>query len=156
VVRPDAPVGQTPLVRAWWTRDHRSAIRAISPAGKRSCHRQDGALNAAEVSALLEPRRREVPGRLVLLGDGSPIHRRQTVQAFLTNGAAPRRHWERLPAYAPALKPDEGLGQQRTGVEPRHLCGVHLPHVRRELRAAVTRVRRQPRLITSVVRGAKL
>jgi hypothetical protein len=33
---------------------------------------------------------------------------------------------------------------------------LHLPHLRRELRDAVKRVRRKPRLITSFFRGAKL
>src|SRR5919109_5063573 len=34
VVRTYAPVGQTPVLREWWTRDHLSAISAISPQGK--------------------------------------------------------------------------------------------------------------------------
>ncbi len=28
------PVGQTPILVEWWTRDHRSAISTISPEGK--------------------------------------------------------------------------------------------------------------------------
>jgi hypothetical protein len=35
VVRTDAPMGQTPIVRAWWTRDYLSAISASAPAGTR-------------------------------------------------------------------------------------------------------------------------
>ncbi len=156
VVRTYAPVGQTPMVREWWTRDHLSAISAISPEGKRYFHCQDGALNSEDVIAFLAHLRREVPGRMVLIWEGSPIHRSHTVKAFLANGAAQRLHLERLPAYAPALHPDDGLWQQLTGVELRILCCLHLPHLRRELRDAVTRVRRKPRLITSVFRGAKL
>ena len=91
MVRTDAPVGQTPRVRAWWTREPRSAIRAIAPAGKRYVQSQDGALNAEEVIAFREHRRREVPGRLVLIGDGAPIHRGHAVKACLTNGAAAAR-----------------------------------------------------------------
>jgi transposase len=34
VVRTYAPVGHTPILREWWTRDHLSAISAISPEGK--------------------------------------------------------------------------------------------------------------------------
>jgi hypothetical protein len=63
---------------------------------------------------------------------------------------------ERLPAYAPELHPDEGLWQQLTGVERRNQCCCNLLHLRRELRAAVKRVRRTPRLINSFCRGAKL
>ena len=34
VVRTYAPVGHTPILRDWWTRDHLSAIGAVSPEGK--------------------------------------------------------------------------------------------------------------------------
>lgn len=98
VVRTDAPVGQTPILRAWWTRDPRSAIRAISPEGTLSCSCQDHALHAAEVIALLEPRLRAVPSRLVLMWAGAPMHRRHVIQEGLAQGAAPRLHRERLPA----------------------------------------------------------
>jgi hypothetical protein len=46
VVRPDAPIGQTPILREWWTRDHLSAISAISPDGKWYFRCQDHALNS--------------------------------------------------------------------------------------------------------------
>ena len=35
VVRTSAPIGQTPILRDWCTRDHLSALSAISPEGKR-------------------------------------------------------------------------------------------------------------------------
>lgn len=155
-MRTDAPVGHTPVLREWWTRDHLSAISAISPAGKLSFHGQDHPINSADVVTFLEHLRREIPGRLVIIWDGSPIHRSQTIKEFLANGAAQRLHLERLPAYAPELNPDEGLWQQLKGVELRHLCCCNLPHLRRELRDAVKRVRRKPRLISSLFRGAKL
>jgi transposase len=155
VVRPYAPVGQTPILRAWWTRDHISALSAISPEGKLYFHHQNRAINAVDVVAL-EHLLREVSGRMVIIGDGSPIHRSHTLKAFLANGALPRLHLERLPAYAPELNPDEGAWQQRKGVELRNLCCFNLLHLRRERRDAVKRVRRQPRLIQSFFRGAKL
>jgi hypothetical protein len=98
VVRTDAPVGQTPILREWWTRDHRSAIAAISPAGTRYFHSQDRALDAADVRACLAYLRREVPGWISIIGDGAPIQRRQVIQACLAQGAAQRIHGERLPA----------------------------------------------------------
>jgi transposase len=156
VVRTYAPVGQTPILREWCTRDHLSAISAISPEGKLYFHSQDRALNSADVVAFLEHLLREVPGRMVVIWDGAPIHRSQTIKEFLANGAAQRLHLERLPAYAPELNPDEGLWQQLKGVELRNLCCSTIPHLRGELRDAVKRVRRKPRLIQSFFRGAKL
>jgi transposase len=156
VVRTYAPVGQTPILREWWTRDHLSAIAAISPEGKLYFHSQDHAIDSADVVAFLDHLLREVSGRLVIIWDGAPIHRSQLIQEFLAQGAAPRLHLERLPAYAPDLNPGEGLWQQLKGVELRHVCCFSLSHLRVELRDAVKRVRRKPRLIQSFFRGAKL
>jgi DDE superfamily endonuclease len=109
VVRTYAPVGQTPIVREWWTRDHLSAISALSPEGTWYFHCQDHAINSDDVVAFLEHLLREVPGSMVVIWDGAPIHRSHTIQEFLANGAAQRLHLERLPAYAPELNPGEGL-----------------------------------------------
>jgi transposase len=156
VVRTYAPIGQTPIVREWWTREHRSAISALSPDGKLYFHSQDHAINSEDVVAFLEHLLREVPGRLLIIWDGAPIHRSHTIQEFLTNGAAQRLHLERLPAYAPELNPGEGLWAQLKGVELRHVCCVDLPHLGGELRDAVKRVRRKPRILKGCFHGARL
>ena len=156
VVRTYAPVGHTPILREWWTRDHLSAIGAVSPAGKLYFACQDRAINSEDVVAFLEHLLREVPGRMVIIWDGAPIHHSHVVQAFLRNGAAHRIHLERLPAYAPELNPGEGLWAHLKGVELRNVCCLNLPHLRRELRDAVKRVRRKPRLIQAFFRGAQL
>src|ERR671914_1942988 len=155
VVRTYAPVGQTPVLREWYTRDHLSAISALSPAGKLYFRAQDHAMNSADVVAFLEHLLREVPGRMVVIWDGAPIHRSQLIKAFLANGAARRLHVERLPAYAPELNPGEGLWEQLKGVELRNVCCFTLPHLRHELRDAVKRVRRKPRVLHGFFRGAK-
>jgi transposase len=85
-------MGQTPILRERWTRDHLSAISAISPEGKVYFRSQDRALNSADVVAFLEHLLREVPGRMVINWDGSPIHRSQLLKEFLANGAARRLH----------------------------------------------------------------
>jgi transposase len=123
-------VGQTPILREWYTRDHLSAISAISPEGQRYFHGQDQAINSDDVVAFLEHLLREVSGRLVVIGDGAPSQRSQVIRAFLAHGAAQRRHLERLPAYAPALTPGEGLWPQLQGVERRHVCCFNIPHLR--------------------------
>ncbi len=75
-MRTYAPVGQTPILREWWTRDHLSAISAISPEGKLYFHSQDHAIDSADVVTFLEHLRREVSGPMVIIWDGAPIHRR--------------------------------------------------------------------------------
>jgi transposase len=156
VVRTYAPVGHTPILKEWWTREHLSAISAISPEGKLYFHCQEGALNSADVVAFLEHLLREVPGRLIVIWDGAPIHRSRVITEFLANGARPRLHVERLPAYAPDLNPGEGLWAQLKGVELRNVCCFSLTHLRHELRDAVKQVRRKPRIIKGCFEGAKL
>jgi hypothetical protein len=156
VVRTSAPRGHTPVLEDWWARTHLSAIRAISPEAKRYSYGQDRAVNAVAVVAVREPRRREVPGRMGMLWDGAPIHRSHVIRELLVNGAASRLHLERLPADAPALNPGEGLWAHLKGVEWRNLCGCSLPQLRAELRAAVQRVRRQPRILRGCFEGAGL
>jgi transposase len=156
VVRTYAPIGQTPTLQEWWTRDHLSAISALSPEGKLYFHCQDHSFNSEDVVAFLEHLLREVPGRMVIIWDGAPIHRSHVIKTFLANGAAQRLHVERLPAYAPELNPGEGLWQQLKGVELRNLCCFDLPHLREELRNAVKRVRRKARILKGCFKGAGL
>src|SRR5918992_763165 len=156
VVRTYAPLGRTPVLQEGWTREPLSASSALSPEGKRYCLSQDHALTSEEVVACLEPRLREVPGRRGSLWDGAPMPRSQVMKECLAPGAAQRVHVDRLPAYAPELNPGEGLWAQLTGVELRKLCCVNLPHLRRELRDAVKRVRRKPRLLKGCFQGAGL
>jgi transposase len=156
VVRTYAPMGRTPTLKEWRTRDHLSAISALSPEGKLYFHTQDCALDSADVVAFLEHLLREVPGRMIIIWDGSPIHRSHTIREFLANGAAQRIHLEHLPAYAPELNPDEGVWQQLKGVELRNLCCFDLHHLRNELRTAVKRVRLKPRILKGCFVGAGL
>jgi transposase len=156
VVRTYAPVGQTPILREWWTRDHLSAISALSPEGQLYFYSQDHAINSDDVVAFLEHLQREVPSQMVIIWDGAPIHRSHIIKKFLANGAAQWLHLERLPAYAPELNPGEGLWQQLKGVELRNVCCVDIPHLRGELRNAVKRVRRKPRILKGCFHGARL
>jgi transposase len=155
VVRTDAPAGHPPMLREWWRRDYLSAISAISPEGKLFLHGQEQSLDSAHVITLLEHLRREVPGLLLRLWDGAPMHRSRLVPAFLANSAAARSPIERLPAYAPELNPVEGLWAYFKGVELCHVCCVNLPPLRQELPAAGKRIRRKPRMINGCFEGAK-
>jgi hypothetical protein len=70
VVRTYAPMGHTPILREWCTRDHLSAISAISSEGKVYFHSQDRPITSADVVAFLEHLLREVPGQMVIIWDG--------------------------------------------------------------------------------------
>lgn len=156
MVRTYAPVGQTPILREWCTREHLSAISALSPEGKLYFYSQDRAIHADDVVAFLEHLLREGPRQMVIMWAGAPIHRSHRIKEFLGHGAAQRLHLERLPADAPELNPGEGLWQQLKGVELRNVCCCDIPHLHGELREAVKRVRRKPRILKGCFQNAGL
>jgi transposase len=156
VVRTDAPRGPTLILREWHARDPLSAISAISPEGRRHFHSQDRGIDADDVVVFLEPLLREGPSQRVMIWDGAPIHRSHLITEFPANGAAPRLQVERLPAYAPALNPGEGLWAHLKGVERRNVGCFTIRHRRHDRRDAVKRVQRKPRISQAGFRGAKL
>jgi transposase len=134
----------------------RGGSKPGTSSSKAGCHSQDHAINSDDVVAFLEHLLREVPRQMVIIWDGAPIHHSHRIKEFLANGASPRLHLERLPAYAPEMNPGEGLWQQRKGVGLRHVCCLNIPHLRHELCDAVKRVRRTPRMLQGFFRGAGL
>ena len=52
---------------------------------------------------------RSITGKIVVIWDGSPIHRGREIKDSLKRGAAKRLQLHQLPGYAPHLNPDEGI-----------------------------------------------
>lgn len=117
-----APRGHTPIVRVKLTRDHLSAISGMTLDGRLFMQVQEGAYDAAGVVGFLRALLRKVPGKLLVIWDGAPLHTGQPIKDFLKRGAAKRLHLERLPGYAPDLKPDEGIWDYRKRVELANVC----------------------------------
>ena len=97
VVRTYAPVGETPILREHLTRDHLSAMSGITLEGKLYMLEQDRAFKGKDVVRFLKHLMHQIPGRLLIIWDGSPIHRSRAVKDFLASGAARRVHLEQLP-----------------------------------------------------------
>ncbi len=97
---------------------------------------QDRADKGPDIVRLL----RHLVGKLLVIWDGSPIHRAQPIKDVLAQGAAARLRIERLPGYALDLNPDEGIWQPLKHVELRNLCCYDLPELRHALRAAAKRL----------------
>jgi transposase len=109
VVRTYAPRGEPPILQALLTRDHLSAISGLTLNGRVLLQVRDRAFRSPAVVDFLRHLLRQIPGPLLVIWDGAPIHRAQPVKDFLAHGAAARRQLEQLPGYAPELNPDEGL-----------------------------------------------
>jgi transposase len=142
-VRTYAPCGQTPILRVKLTRDHLSAIGGITPAGRLFMQQQDHAYDAQDVVRFLRLLLRRISGNLLVIWDGSPIHRANVIKDFLKRGAAKRLHLERLPGYAPELNPQEGVWNLLKRRELKNVCCRDVPQVATEVRRAKERLRHQ-------------
>jgi len=156
VVRTYAPRGETPILRAYQTRNHLSVMSGITPHGWLFTMTRYDSLEGLDSVHFLKHLTSQTESKLLVIWDGSPIHRNQDVRAFLVDGAAKRIHLERLPAYAPDLNPDEGTWKHLKYVELRNVCCLDLSHLHQELNLAILRLRRKPYLVQSFFSQAGL
>jgi transposase len=147
VVTTWAPAGETPVLRCKLTRDHLSAISAITPEGKLYLSMQDKAFDSDDVVAFLQLLLKEITGKLLIIWDGAPIHRSKTLRQFLADGAAARIYLARLPAYAPDLNPDEGIWHYLKHVKLKNCCCADLADLRQHLTTATAELIHQPQII---------
>ena len=152
VVRTYAPVGQTPILHEQLTRDHLSVISGITLEGKLLMMDQERAFKSPDVVRFLRHLLRQISGKLLIIWDGSPIHRSKAVKEFLADGAAKRLQLEQLPGYAPDLNPDEGIWKHLKCVELKNLCCQSLSELRVELRKAKERLRHKREVILGCIR----
>jgi len=153
VVRTYAPRGQTPVLHEQLTRDHLSVMSGITPEGKLLMIEQQRAFKGPDVVRFLKHALRQIPGKLLVVWDGSPIHRGKAVKEFLlAEGAAARLQLERLPGYAPELNPDEGVWKHLKCVELKNVCCRSLSELRSELRKAKERLRHKAHVILGCIR----
>ena len=94
--------------------------------------------------------------RLLVIWDGSPIHRRAAVKDFVE--ASKGKVWlESLPSYAPDLNPwDEGGWNHLKHFEMRNLVCHDLEELHEQFHFAIGRLRQKPRMIQSFFAQAGL
>lgn len=146
-VRTWAPRGQTPILRVPLTRDHLSAIGGMTLDGRLFLQVREQSYDGEGVVGFLRALLRKIPGKLLLIWDGSPIHRSQAVKDWLKRGAENRVHLEQLPGYAPDLNPEEGIWNYLKRVELGNVCCQNLAHLRAEIIRARERFRHKRTLI---------
>jgi transposase len=152
VVRTYAAVGKRPVLKENLTRDHLSAMSGITLEGKLYMIEQERAFKGEDAVRFLKHLMRQIEGKLLVIWDGSPIHRSRSVKDFLASGAARRLQLEQLPGYAPDLNPDEGIWKHLKCVELKNLCCQSLSELRVELRKAKERLRHKREVILGCIR----
>jgi len=149
VVKTYAPEGQTPVLRAKYTRDHLSVMGGLTPAGRVYTLVRQEPLTGLHTVEFLAHLRRVAGPRLLVIWDGSPIHRRAEVTGFVA-GSRGRVRVEALPGYAPDLNPwDEGGWHHLKNVQMRNQPSRDLEELHEEFHLAVGRLRQRPRLARS-------
>jgi transposase len=124
-------------------------ITGLTHTGRLLVQKRPHAFRGPDVVRFLQHLLRHVPGNLLVIWDGAPIHRAQPVKALLAQGAAARLQLEPLPGYAPDLNPAEGIWHYLKHVELRNLCCAKLDELGEELDGAIKRLRHK----ASVLRG---
>jgi transposase len=156
ILKTYAPRGVTPILNVFQTRDHLSMMSGVTPQGwffSKTCY---NALHGSDSVWFLKHLRSQTEQKLLVIWDGSPIHRNTEVKDYLANGGAKHVHLERLPAYAPELNPDEGAWRHLKRVELSNLCCRDFDDLHKHLLLAICRLRRRPSLIQSFFAQAGL
>ncbi len=156
VVKTYAPRGVTPILKEWQTRDHLSVMGGLTPEGKIFTLVRQKSLNGLHTVKFLIHLQHMAGERLLVIWDGSPIHRRREVREFLTRRAARQIHIEPLPFYAPDLNPAEWLWRHLKEAELPNLACLDLEQLHMEFHLAVGRVRCRSSLLSSFFAGAGL
>ncbi|HEV8193156.1 MAG TPA: transposase [Ktedonobacterales bacterium] len=145
-----APRGQTPSLRVKLSKDHLSAISGVTLDGRLFLQVRDHSYDSQAVAGFLRVLLSKNRGKILLVWDGSPVHRGQPVKDFLRRGAARRLHVEQLPGYAPELNPDDGVWNYLKRIELGNVC-CHDLH---ELHLQVIRARERLRHKRAILRSS--
>jgi transposase len=156
LVRTYAPEAQTPVIREKQTRDHLSVMGGMTPQGEVYTLARQESLNGSHTIEFLVHLLRAAGERLLVIWDGSPIHRRQAVGEFVA-GTKGKVWVEALPGYAPDLNPwDEGGWNHLKHVEMRNLVCRDLEELHEQFHLAIGRLRQKPRLVEACFAQAGL
>jgi transposase len=156
LVRTYAPEAQTPVIREQQTRDHLSVMGGMTPQGKVYTLVRRQSFNGLHCIEFLEHLQAVTGRRLLVIWDGSPIHRRVAVKEFVAQSKG-KVILAPLPGYAPDLNPwDEGGWHHLKNVEMRNLVSHDLEELQERIYLAVERLRQKPRMLRSFFAQAGL
>ena len=138
------------MLRVPLTRDHLAAIGALTADGRVLMQVQTEAFGGPRVVRFVCHLLRHSAGKLLVIWDGSPIHRAKVVTSFLATEVGGRVWLARLPGYAPALNPVEGIWYYLKRVRLGNVCCRSLKEVRYELRLAAATLRHKASVLANL------
>jgi hypothetical protein len=128
----------------------------MTPEGQVYSLARHESLNGGHSIEFLAHLLRVVGKRLLVVWDGSPIHRRVAITEFVT-GTRGKIGLEALPGYAPDVNPwDEGGWHRLKDVELANVVCRDLGELHEQFHLSVARLRRRPDLVRSFFAPAGL
>lgn len=149
-----APRGQTPLLQETFNWKSLSIIGGLA-LWRFYFQIHPGSIKSPQVILFLQHLLRHIPGKILVLWDGAPIHRSGLVQNFVASSQG-RIALERLPAYAPELNPVEYMWGHLKSHEIANLLVTKAWELSFEATAALRRMRRRPCIIAASYHQAEL
>lgn len=114
-----------------------------------------GSIKSPQVIEFLRHLQRYLPGKLLILWDGAPIHRSLLVKNYVAS-TGKRIVIERLPAYAPELNPTEYVCGHLKTHEIGNLLATQAWELSLAATAALRRMRRRRAIVTACYAQAEL
>jgi transposase len=114
-----------------------------------------GAIRAPQAVDFLRHLLRQLPGDLMIIWDGLPVHRSRIVRSFVENTKG-RAILAWLPAYAPELNPTEYIWGHLKCHAVANFCPSDLQDLSNTARRALRRAQRRTTLVRSFWKQAEL
>lgn len=138
VIKTWAPRGQTPILAHTLTREHLSWMGAMTHTGRLLTMTRPRSLSSQDSVRFLRHLRDWLEPPIIVLWDGSTIHRARPVKDFLATDYGRGIQLVQLPGYAPFLNPVEPLigvmKKGRMGNVTCHNLSELKEHLDREIR----------------------
>ena len=136
-----APRGQTPVLHETFNWKSLSIIGGLA-LWRFYFQIHAGSIKSLQVVEFLRHLQRHIPGKILVIWDGAPIHRSVLVKNYVASTKG-RLMVERLPAYAPELNPVEYMWGHLKTHEIANLIATQAWELSFEATAALRRMRRR-------------
>jgi len=153
-VRTWAPRGQTPVLQETFNWKSLSIIGGLA-LWRFYFQIHNGSIKSPQVIEFLQHLQRHIPGKILVLWDGAPIHRSLLVKSYIASTGG-RVLVERLPAYAPELNPVEYMWGHLKTHEIANLVVKQAWELSFEATAALRRMRRRPSIVAACYSQSEL
>lgn len=149
-----APRGQTPVLQETFNWKSLSIIGGLA-LWRFYFQIHTGSIKSPQVIEFLQHLLRHIPGKLLILWDGAPIHRSLLVKNYVATTGG-RVLLEGLPAYAPELNPVEYMWGHLKTHEIGNLVVKQAWELSFEATAALRRMRRRPSIVAACYSQSEL